>query len=392
MDVWPPLPIEIYSDGSDDDDMANIIAALEHRDRVCGISITNSTIPQLEGLASKMQEPFPALTILHLSTDETAPALPDMFLGGSAPRLQTLILDYIPFPGLPRLLLSATDLSQLYLKGIPHSGYISPEAMVTCLSVLTRLRYLRIKFQSPASRPDRRGPPPLTRVILPALEELAFEGVSEYLEDLVARIDAPRLRSLDISFSHQLIYDVQQLLYFIGHAGSFRLSSHAEVAIADTHVDIKFDPSERTPADLLSSSLRLEIRCRAVDWQLSSMAQICNQLSFLLSIAEQLDIQVPSYLESISQEDMEDTQWLELFRPFTAVRTLRIPYKLQSRIVPALQELTGERATEVLPALDSLYLEGYPPSGSDQQAIESFVAARQHSDHPVAVHYWEVEE
>jgi hypothetical protein len=122
------------------------------------------------------------------------------------------------------------------------------------------------------------------------------------------------------------------------------------------------------------------------------MAQICNQLSFLLSIVELLDIQDPFSLALISQVDMEDTQWLELFRPFTAVRTLRICYQLQSRIVPALQELTGERATEVLPALDSLYLEEYPPSGSDQQAIDSFVAARQHSDHPVAVHHWKVEE
>ncbi|KAN0109365.1 hypothetical protein V8E52_009337 [Russula decolorans] len=36
----------------------------------------------------------------------------------------------IPFPGLPKLLLSATHLVQLWLANIPHSGYISPEAMV----------------------------------------------------------------------------------------------------------------------------------------------------------------------------------------------------------------------------------------------------------------------
>jgi hypothetical protein len=118
------------------------------------------------------------------------------------------------------------------------------------------------------------------------------------------------------------------------------------------------------------------------------MAQICNQLLFLPSIVEKLDIKASSYLKST----LEDRQWLELFRPFTAVRTLRIHRKLQSLIVSALQELTGEGATEVLPALDSLYLEEYPPSGSDQQAIESFVAVRQHSGHPVAVHHWEVVE
>ena len=390
MGVWPPFPIEIFSSRAYDD-MANIIAALEHPDRVRKIWLSRLTCPQLEGLASKMQEPFPALTMLQLSTDGTAPALPDMFLGGSTPHLQRLDLEGIPFPRLPRLLSSATDLSDLALSDIPHTGYISPEAMVTCLSGLTRLTRLSIGFESPTSRPDRRGPPPLTRVILPALVWLAFEGVSEYLEDLVARIDTPQLNTLDIFFFNQLIYDVKQLPYFIGHAGLLRPSSHAEVLINDYRINIKFHPPERTPADLLSSYLQLGTYCRAVDWQVSSMAQICNQISLLPSIVEQLDIQVPDYLKSISQVDMEDTQWLELFRPFTAVRTLRIHHKLQSLIVPALQELSGERATEVFPVLDNLYLEEYPPSGSDQQAIESFVAARQHSDHPVAVHHWVVQ-
>ena len=388
LGVWPPFPIEIFSSRAYDD-MANIIAALEHPDRVRKIWLSRLTCPQLEGLASKMQEPFPALTMLQLSTDGTAPALPDMFLGGSTPHLQRLDLEGIPFPRLPRLLSSATDLSYLSLWEIPHTGYISPEAMVTCLSTLTRLTRLRIGFESPTSRPDRRGPPPLTRVILPALVQLEFHGVSEYLEDFVARIDAPRLLALDISFFHQLIYDVQQLPHFISHAGSLRSSSHAEVVIAHNRIDIKFDPSERTPRDL-KSSLQLGIHCGEVDWQVSFMAQICNQLSFLPSIVEQLDINVGIYLESTLQVDMEDTQWLELFRPFTAVRTLRIRYQLQSLVLPALQKLTGERATEVLPALDSLYLEVYPPPGSDQQAIESFVAARQHSDPPVAVRHWVV--
>ncbi|KAI0249327.1 hypothetical protein BJV78DRAFT_1362967, partial [Lactifluus subvellereus] len=164
-----------------------------------------------------MQEPFPALTLLQLRTCETAPALPDMFLGGSAPRLQVLDLRGIPFPGLPRLLLSASDLSDLTLLGIPHTGYISPEALVEGLSALTRLTRFSIGFESPASRPDQR-PPPLTRVILPALEDLRFRGVSEYLEDLVARIDAPRLDFLHISFVNRIIFSIQQLP-FIGRAG-----------------------------------------------------------------------------------------------------------------------------------------------------------------------------
>jgi hypothetical protein len=113
-------------------DVDNIIAALEHNDRICELDLFDIPSSQLEKVLAAMQQPFPALTRLWLwPRDETAPVVPASFLGGSAPRLQTLILDRIPFPGLPKLLLSATHLVHLDLWRIPHSGYISPEAMVT---------------------------------------------------------------------------------------------------------------------------------------------------------------------------------------------------------------------------------------------------------------------
>jgi hypothetical protein len=62
-----------------------------------------------------------------LSHDETPPVIPDSFLDGSAPRLRIFTFNNIPFPELPKLLLSATHLVHLRLFNIPHSGYISPE-------------------------------------------------------------------------------------------------------------------------------------------------------------------------------------------------------------------------------------------------------------------------
>lgn len=62
------------------------------------------------------------------------PVLPDTLLGGSAPRLRLLELDRIPFPGLPILLSSATQLVHLRLYYIPHPGHISPEVMATFIS------------------------------------------------------------------------------------------------------------------------------------------------------------------------------------------------------------------------------------------------------------------
>jgi hypothetical protein len=87
-----------------------------------------------------MQVPFPELTYLHLSSNgETTPVIPDFFLDGSAPSLQELRLYGIPFPGLPNLILSATHLVYLSLIDIPHSGYISPEAIVALISLLSSL-------------------------------------------------------------------------------------------------------------------------------------------------------------------------------------------------------------------------------------------------------------
>ena len=383
LDFWPPLPFEVYVDIPYNVD--DIIATLEHRNRVRKISIFNLTSSQLERLAPMMQEPFPALTLLQLRTRETAPTLPDMLLGGSAPRLQSLSLGRIPFPGLPKLLLSATDLSILTLEGIPHTGYISPEAMVTCLYALTRLTCFAMKFEFPPSRPDRR-PLPLTRVVLPALIGMVLQSDNEYLEDFIARIDAPRLNTLDISIFNQPVFDISQLLQFITHTGMTKSFNQAAVFLDSPHVRFSHCPPEET---YISKRLRLGIYCRGIDWQVSCAAQICSQYSFFLPSVEQLDIDGYYLRHSFWQDDLDGTPWLELFRPFTGVRTLRISRYLKSSIVHTLQELTGERAIEVLPALNSLYLEHYQASEPEQKAIEPFIAARQYSDHPVAVHLWE---
>jgi hypothetical protein len=139
--IWPPFPIVITNkcDWSIPEDY-DFDAAFAHRNRVREIVLFHIKSSQLQRAVSAMQEQFPAL--IHLMLDFTAnyspvpaPALPDGFLGGSTPCLQSLGLQFIPFPALPKLLLSATDLVRLSLWNIPRSGYISPEAIVTALAV-----------------------------------------------------------------------------------------------------------------------------------------------------------------------------------------------------------------------------------------------------------------
>src|SRR6266478_847202 len=251
LDVWPPLPIVVFDNGYKMLSVGNIIAALEHNDRVCDIELWRRRLPRSpkEMVLLAMQRPFPALTNLRLvSREEEVGFLDsDSFLGGSAPRLRSLWFNCVPFPGLPKLLLSATRLVDLRLWRIPHSGYISPEAMVAGLSALTRLEKLVIRFESPHSHPEP-DLPTMARTLLPALTYLRFKGVCGYLEDVVARIDAPLLKDLNISFSINVYLTHRNLLsssaarpgcwrHTMKHASSFlvrTLRSHFRVHSTST--------------------------------------------------------------------------------------------------------------------------------------------------------------
>jgi hypothetical protein len=147
LHIWPPLPIVImaYDFSVRVDDIGEI---LEHNDRIHQLSLGAIPSSQSEEALAAMYRPFQSLTWLELAfQDETAPVDPDLFLGGSAPGLQILSLDSIPVSGLPKLLLSATQLVRLEICGLSHSGYILPREMFACLSELTRLKSLMIKFQ-----------------------------------------------------------------------------------------------------------------------------------------------------------------------------------------------------------------------------------------------------
>jgi len=342
-------------------DMDNLVAALKHTNRVCEIRLWPVPSSQWKNVLAAMQQSFPELTDLKLQTnDEKAPVVPDSFLGGSAPRLRSVRFERISFPGLPNLLLSATGLVKISLQKIPLSGYISPEVMATCLSTLARLTELDLSFMSPPSCPNResRRPPPLTRSVLPALRHFWFVGVSEYLEDLVAQIESPLLDSLQIKFFHQLIFDTPQLARFISRTPVLKTRNEARMIISHSGASV-------VVPGVVGRGLQLEISCQQLDWQLSSLAQLCSS-SFprtLISSLEHLFIYDNKYSRPLWQDDIENSQWLELLQPFIAVNNLHLSREFTPRIVPALQELVKERKTEVLPALQYLCLEEDHASG-----------------------------
>jgi hypothetical protein len=385
LDIWPELPIVIRAKRrmAKAQDANNIIAVVKQHNRVRNIEIKFVQISFMKKLrAMRMEDPFLVLTSLRLHSQiGSLPSLPDSFLGGSAPRLQTVYLYGVPFPALPNLLLSTHDLVELRLWDIPLSGYISPEAMVTGLSPLTRLQYLVLRFRSPRSRVDRenRLVPRLTRVVLPALTTFDFKGNSEYLEDIVAQVDTPLLFWFGITFFNQLIFDTPLLGHFISRTETFKAAHEAQVIFSRDKVMVRLYPQN---GDSSREVLSWTISCWPSDWQLSSVVQVCDSALSPLPTLERLEI----HIERIWKHDVENSQWVELLHPYTSIKDLLLRGESIQHVAPALEQLSGERVTEALPALQNLFLSGPQPSKPVDKVIGEFVAARQLSGHPVAVH------
>jgi len=93
---------------------------------------------------------------------------------------------------------------------------------------------------------------------------------------------------------------------------------------------------------------------------------------------------------------MENNQWLEMLRPFPTVKELYLSKGVALRVASALQELSEEPVTEMLPALQDIFVggDGLQPFGFVQEGFQKFVTARgrQVSSRPVAIHRWVREE
>ena len=392
VDVWPALPLVIRDFGVGRRRMDNIVTLLERSDlvrRITQIDLINVSSSHLEDISEAMQVPFPELTHLLLDRyNQTEPNVPlsDSFLGGSAPRLRYLRLYGIPYPGLPKLLLSATHLASLGLNGIPHSGYISPEATVACLFTLTSLEDLSLGFESPWPRPDleSRRLRPRTRTVLPVLGHFWFRGVVEYLEDLVARIDAPRLRWSDITFFNDIVFDTPQLTRFISHTPMLEAFDVTNVTLWDDTASVTLSSSYED----IDESLKVSISRTELDWKLSFLEQVCTSSLPPLSTLHDLYMEGHPWPQDW-KDNIDYDQWLELLQSFATMKNLHLSKGLAPCVVPALQDLVVGRTTEVFPNLQNIFVEELQESGPVREDIGKFVATRQVTSHPIAVSRWD---
>ena len=381
LHLWPTLPLTVRFKATRESTFfpKNIIAVLRLIGRVEQVELY-VTSSMVASLAEMIQKPSQALESISITVeDATGASIPVRnlfkFLGGSAPHLKEIKLDgiFYPFPKLRQVLLSTNNLVELRLFKIPNAVYFSPDDLVTGLSTLVRLKSLSVGFYFTAVHP----PPNVThslpqRTTLPSLTSLDFYGATEYLEEFIARVNSPALCKINIRLFNQIFFEIPQFCQFILRPNTLGSPTWIIVTHSTESVSVLLILNE-------NRNFVLGTSCRRLDWQLSFVTEIFNQLSSLLSSVRSLTIQKGDGLPSM--EDIDSRQWLELFRSFIHVTLVRVS---EEQLVPSIvQTLATEDMATALPELFSLHLEKYSGTPSVVEAAKQFVATRRLSGHAV---------
>jgi hypothetical protein len=192
---------------------------------------------------------------------------------------------------------------------------------------------------------------------------------------------APLLERLRIRFFNQLIFSIPHVLQFIGAMEDLRFSS-AWLLFRNEAIIVKVYPHEGATMKALS----MEVRCRHVDWQVASAAQIMFALRTVLSSVEDLVLQYDRHLTSpMWHSEVDPGQWRELLRSSSSVKRLFVDDGLVGEVSRDLQMDDGESPMELLPELKEL---GYITSrraGAGEDAFTAFADARRNAGHPVTL-------
>jgi hypothetical protein len=379
----PPLPLDIdyfnlrLGIAAEDE----IILALKQRDRVRRIRFGMGVWNSIKKLIMAIDEGYyPVLEYLVMENPrefrKKTLMLPETF---HAPRLRHLLLFGFALPMGSRLLTTAVGLVMLAL-GVAHrSAYFQPNTLLQWLSLMPQLEKLLIVFAGPDSDRDLgrqlTHTPAMTRISLPNLSWIEFQGVSDYMEAVVRRIVTPRLEKLYIQFFERLPFSVPCLLQFMSATETLRFDS-ARFEFSKNHVYVGAYLREQAEVYPLS----ITVYSKSLDSQVSSVAQIFNSLGQIFSTVEHMALELEESFEEHNQVDR--AKWRKLLRSFSQVKTLRIDDGLVEELSRCLRPDDGENPLELLPELQELTHSG--GSGDTGDAFTSFIYARQNAGRPVA--------
>ena len=411
IDSWPevPLYLEFLIDEENKlkNDTDNLHAALVQRDRISHMHVIMMGL-EANWLADLIREEFPRLKHLELWQEsprnyEVAFVIFDRLLGGSAPSLQHLTICGFEYQGLPSLLLSAPNLISLKMEDIRLACYMSPEAMAGALAGLTKLRELTIAFSFlQLTHHDAEGfQSSPTHAVFPALTKLRIEADNAYLENLMDLIDAPRLDDLHVKYlkpKEAKELRAGNISQFIGRTETFKHAQlrRAEVTLDRYQTSVVFDiPRDECQQTCLSHQISDQ-----EDWTLpfvDTVSHVTNwlgQLVMMLSDVQSLSIRREWTI--VGDFFQKDINWLLFLRLFPAVEVLHVREEMVKHIASVLEGIPEEMVTQVLPALELLWLDDVQgqeiflaeKGNGKPESVDQFLSLRKKSGRPVVVVRW----
>ena len=159
------------------------------------------------------------------------------------------------------------------------------------------------------SLPHRISLPLVTRVILPALISFEFEGYSDYLEDLAAQIDCPKLKTIKIWYFHQFTTDFQA-----AHFSSLSIARKTPGYVSSGAWMFAF------VYDIcLQVFHMIDIILCGAEWGLSHVIRLFGQ--FFTKLCDVRHLSIGYYRQG---PEISNNDWVRLLHPFTAAQTLYV--------------------------------------------------------------------
>ena len=380
----PPLPLVIDYQGTDitTEDEEAIILALEQLDRVRRIRF-NLPILKLQKLTMAIDGEYSVLEYLILwvprKDKNRVLTLPETL---QMPRLRHLTIN-CSIPIRFQILTTTVGLVALHLALYHKSTYFQPAVLLQSISLMPQLEMLLVNFHMAITDRDVERQlmrtPITTHATLPSLRVFTFQTASSYSEAVLSRIIAPRLEDFQICYPRRLTFSVPQLLQFMRRTEKFRFE-RVGVHFESERVYVYVNPRE---TNMQEDAFSVNVDCRHLDQQASSVAHIFDGLSQLLSAVEHLSFVHKVHSRSSEEHNRVDrAEWRKLLRSFSNVKTLRVRRGLVDELSRCLRLEDGEPSLQVLPELQELTYSG---SSNTIGAFTSFIDARQKAGHPVTL-------
>jgi hypothetical protein len=202
-------------------------------------------------------------------------------------------------------------------------------------------------------------------------------GGSVYLDNLVAQINTPLLDRLTLNLFFEIDFTLVNLTKFIHRTKGVKcLGSRVFFSRKGTSIDYY------EHRDIGKYSLHVNVNCQPLDWQIDSATQVCSALGNVLSIVEELVLDVNVDGMPLDWEKILDSMlWHGLLLPFIKVKKLRIGSLLTLELSRALESVPGGLVLELLPELQELEIQ--LEIDHAKTSFSGFIETRESVDRPV---------